>query len=349
MVNGKHQVEGLIEITRHHPLPQVIVPYQHIEGSRVRCDICPVSCKLDEGGIGICGGRQVIEGRLIATNYAQICSLQLDPIEKKPLYHYYPGTEILSVGPNGCNLRCEWCQNWQISQNTAPTRSIMPGELADMVDALDGIGVAYTYAEPLIWFEYIRDAGAALHERGLLNVFISNGYINKEPLRDILTIADAFNIDLKSDDDECYRNYCGGDVYHVQNTIRMIYDAGKHLEIAHLIVNNVNTDLKKTTHLVDWIAALDPNIPLHLNRYFPSNHFNEPPTEIEFMKQAYEIAKSKLNYVYVGNVPEFGSQDSSCPSCGTLLVKRRGYGVEIVKLENNRCGGCGAEVYFKAK
>jgi len=326
--------------------PLILVPYHHYDGKRIRCDICPVKCKLDEGGIGVCGGRQVIDGKLIAINYAQICSLQLDPIEKKPLYHFFPGSEILSVGPNGCNLSCDWCQNWQISQNYSPTRTVLPFELADMVDALDGIGVAYTYAEPLIWYEYVMDVGRILQERGLVNIFISNGYISAEPFRDILRIADAFNIDLKSDDNSCYSNHCGGRLEDVQRTIRMILEAGKHLEIAHLIVTGVNDDLQKLGRLVRWVASLDHKIPLHLNRYLPAHRYNEPSTSIDFMLEAFEVARTKLDYVYLGNVDLPERQDSHCANCGMLLIKRRDFGVDVVGLDKDVCRGCGARLPF---
>ena len=323
------------------------VAYQHREGNCIRCDICPQECKLDEGGIGICGGRQVIDGRFIAVNYGQVSSLHMDPMEKKPLYHFFPGTDILSVGPNGCNLSCAWCQNWQISQDTVPTRTVLPDELADMVDALDGIGVAYTYAEPLIWFEFVRDAGRLLHERDLVNVFVTNGFINKEPLEEILKVADGFNIDLKSLDNECYVHHCGGKLEDVQRTIRMVYDSGKHLEITHLIVTGLGDDLKKIELLVDWIAAIDSAIPLHLSRYFPNNRYDEPPTDTGFMLEAFELAKSKLDWVYLGNLWSDAGCNSYCPSCETLLVKRSGYNTEIVNLNGNRCGSCGKELNFR--
>jgi len=326
--------------------PRIVVPYQTLEGNRIRCGICPVKCKLEEGEIGICGGRQVIDGKLIATNYAQVCSLQLDPIEKKPLYHYFPGSEILSVGPNGCNLSCSWCLNWEISQNTAPTRTVMPGELADMVDALDGIGVAYTFAEPLIWYEYVLDAGRILQERGLVNVFISNGYISAEPLKDILKIADAFNIDLKSDDDTCYTTHCGGRLEDVQRTIKMVLEAGKHLEISHLIVSGVNDDLQKLEKLTNWLSTLDHKIPFHITRYFPANQYTEPATSLEFLQSAFELARSKLDYVYLSKEILPNSQDSFCANCGNTLIKRRDFGVEVVGLDKDVCKGCGTKLPF---
>jgi pyruvate formate lyase activating enzyme len=329
--------------------PQVEVAYYEREGNRIRCGICPQRCKLKEGDIGICGGRQVINDKFIAINYGQVSSLHVDPIEKKPLFHFFPGSDILSVGPNGCNLSCPWCQNWQISQDKIPTRTILPEELADMVDAIDGIGAAYTYAEPLIWFEFVREAGRILHERDLTNVFVTNGYINPEPLKELLPIADGFNIDLKSADNLCYRNLCGGSLEDVQRTIRIVHEAGKHLEITHLIVTGVGDDLKKIEQLVNWVAELDKSIPLHLSRYFPHNKFDDPPTDLGFMKQAFELAKSKLDWVYLGNVWTDYGQDSICPKCGALLVQRSGYNIEIRELQGEKCGKCGAELNFKMK
>ncbi len=326
--------------------PRILVPYYHREGSRICCEICPAKCLLDEGEIGVCGGRQVIDGDLIAVNYAQVCSLQLDSIEKKPLYHFFPGSEILSVGPNGCNLSCDWCLNWKITQNVAPTRTVMPVDLADMVDALDGIGVAYTYAEPLIWYEYVMDAGRILQERGLVNIFISNGYISPQPLRDIMTIADAFNIDLKADNDACYSSHCGGRLEDVQRTIRMVLEAGKHLEISHLMVSGVNDDFHKLEKLVDWLYTLDHKIPLHLKRYSPAYKHDAPTTSTDFLLKAFEIAKAKLEYVYLGNDTTPESKDSFCPNCRNLLIKRRDFGVEVLGLERDNCKGCGLGLPF---
>ncbi|MFC2149988.1 AmmeMemoRadiSam system radical SAM enzyme [Calditrichota bacterium] len=326
--------------------PIIEVAYQHRENNRIRCDICPQHCKLGEGGIGVCGGKQVIDDKLIAVNYAQVSSLHLDPIEKKPLFHFFPGCDILSVGPTGCNLSCKWCQNWNISQNQAPTRTILPNELADMVDALDGIGVAYTYAEPLIWYEYIRDAGKILHERDLVNVVISNGYINEKPLKDILPFTDAFNIDLKSSDDYCYQNHCGGRLSDVQRTIRMVFDSGRHLEITHLIVTGVGDELSKIEKLTSWIASVDSKIPLHLSRYFPSHKYNEPPTDLEVMRKAYEVAREKLDWVYLGNSEKNVLQDSHCPTCNNLLVNRHNFEANLVGLDGNRCANCHAKLNF---
>lgn len=330
------------------PASSVEVAYQTRQGERIRCLICPQKCVLEEGEIGICGGRQVVGGKLLAVNYGQVSSMHLDPIEKKPLYHFYPGSEIFSVGPNGCNLTCRWCQNWQISQNRFPTRTIQPSELAEMVDAVEGIGVAYTYAEPLIWFEYIRDAGRLLHERGLVNVFVTNGYINCEPLMELLPLADAFNIDLKSADDYCYRHFCGGRLDDVQRTIRMVFDAGKHLEITHLVVTGVSSDLNKIEKLVKWVASVDRSIPLHLSRYFPAHRYDEKPTDLELMTQALELAKGHLDWVYLGNVWSGEGQDSSCPGCNALLVSRSGFDITIHNLDGNKCGNCGRVVNFRA-
>ncbi|MDP8228502.1 MAG: AmmeMemoRadiSam system radical SAM enzyme [Candidatus Electryoneaceae bacterium] len=329
-----------------NPIKPVEVGFQRREGNRIRCEICPHYCKLGEGDVGICGGRSVINGRFIATNYAQVSSLQLDSIEKKPFYHFFPGSDILSVGPNGCNLSCAWCQNWELSQNNAPTRILQPTELADMIDAIDGIGAAYTYAEPLIWFEYLRDAGRILHERGLMNLFVTNGFINAKPLQELLPISDAFNVDLKTTDDGTFCHYCKGHLEDVKRNIYAIYDAGKHLEITHLLVTGVNDNLHNIEAVVNWVSALDPAIPLHLIRYYPSNHYDKPPTSHQFMKEAYRLARSELSYVYLGNTSAGDEQNSYCPECGSLLVKRDGSHVEMVGLDGNRCTNCKKELDF---
>lgn len=336
-----------MSITSVTEQPLVIGEFQRPVGNKIECSLCPHLCKLQEGETGICGGRQVIDNRIIATNYGMISSLNLDPIEKKPFYHYFPGGEILSVGPNGCNLTCKWCLNWQISQSKEglPTRILLPEDLADMVDALDGIGVAYTYAEPLIWFEFVRDAGRILHERDLVNILISNGYVTEEPLRQILPFVDAFNVDLKVVDSKCYQSFCGGRLEDVERSIKMIYDAGKHLEITHLLVTNVSTDMNRFEKLVRWISSLDKTIPLHLSRYFPAHNFEEPATDLAFMKQALEFAKSELDWVYMGNVWTGEGENSVC-SCGEILIERNAGDVQIVGLDGNKCRKCGKTLNF---
>ncbi|MBT7618018.1 MAG: AmmeMemoRadiSam system radical SAM enzyme [Calditrichaeota bacterium] len=328
--------------------PQTLIrsEFQKKIGSKIKCEICPHLCTLQEKEIGNCGGREVISGELIATNYGQISSLQLDPIEKKPLYNFFPGSEILSVGPNGCSLSCAWCLNWKISQaKQLPTRMILPDDLVGMVEALDGIGVAYTYGEPLIWFEFVQDVGKILHERGLVNILLSNGYINEAPLKKLLPITDAFNIDLKSVDDCCYTNFCGGKLEDVQRTIKIVHDAGKHLELTHLLVSDVSTDLRKTEELINWIANIDPSIPLHLSKYFPANRFDKPATDMQFISDAFELAKSKLDWVYISNIWN-GTGDNSVCKCGNLLVERTGYDIDIKGMDGNICKACGAELNF---
>jgi len=326
--------------------PVVKGEFQFWEKDRLVCRLCPHDCALQEGDEGLCGGRRMIDGQIIATNYGQICSLLLDPIEKKPLYHYFPGCEILSVGPNGCNLKCKWCQNHHFSQAVTPTRLILPQALADMVDAVDGLGVAYTYSEPLVWFEYARDAGRILHERGLRNVFISNGFVNEAPLRELLPFTDAFSIDLKSKEEYCYRHFCGGRLEDVERTIKIVYESRKHLEITHLLVTGVSTDLNKLELLVKWVAEIDRAIPLHLIRYFPANKYDEPPTDLQFMSEAYKTARTYLDYVYLGNLWSGEGQSSYCPHCGELLIRRSPNHVEIVGLDGNLCSRCGASLNF---
>ncbi|MBC8466096.1 AmmeMemoRadiSam system radical SAM enzyme [bacterium] len=319
--------------------------YRRTTGDQIKCEICPRFCILSEGDIGLCGGRKFLNDELINTNYGKITSLYLDSIEKKPLYHFFPGSDILSVGTTGCNLTCKWCQNDHLIQNDNSAREISPESLVDIVDAIDGIGVAYTYAEPLIWFEYALDSGRLMHDRGLFNIFISNGFINPNPLKELLNIADAFNIDLKVEDDQCYATFCGGRLEDIHRTINMIYDAGKHLEITHLLVTGVSTDYSRLEKLVNWISAIDKRIPLHLVRYFPTKQFSEPPTDMEFMLNAKEIAKSKLDWVYLQNLWTEEMENSFCP-CGAILVDRSQGVISTTGISNGNCKNCGNEVNY---
>jgi pyruvate formate lyase activating enzyme len=319
----------------------VEVPYFRKQKDRIVCEICPRECKLGEGQVGFCQGREVIDGKLIATNYAQAASVAIDPIEKKPLYHVFPGSSILSLGPNACNMSCDFCQNWQISQDRVPTREITVQDLVKHAGSNGSVGVAYTYSEPLMWYEYLRDSAIELKKKGYIVVVITNGYICEKPLRDLLPLIDAMNIDFKSIEPEFYRKLCGGNLEDVQRTIKIAHDEGCHIELTHLIVTGWNDNTERFRRLVDWVATLDPDIPLHLSRYFPHNRYHEPPTSVSFLQQAYEIALESLNFVYLGNILINGTSDTVCPDCGKLAISRGGYRVTVHQMDNGHCANCG--------
>ncbi|MEO0069567.1 MAG: AmmeMemoRadiSam system radical SAM enzyme [candidate division WOR-3 bacterium] len=312
-----------------------------LEGKRVQCLLCPNQCVIASGKVGRCLGRKNIDGKLYAVNYGEVVSMAVDPIEKKPLYHYYPGAEIFSVATYGCNLLCPFCQNWEISQEIAPSRFISPQELLKTVKRSGVNLISYTYSEPLVWFEFLLDAGKLLKDAGIKNVLVTNGMINPEPLREILPLIDAMNIDLKSIREGFYRDYIKGDLPTVLETIRIAHK-NCHIELTNLIIPGRNDSEAEIRELVDFVASLGRKTPLHFSRYFPRHRASEPVTPTETLRRAAEIAREKLDYVYLGNIA-IGEryQNTFCPGCGAVLVDRSGYVGRLVGLKDGECQRCG--------
>ena len=271
------------------------------------CPICPRQCNLNEGQIGFCKARACLNGAVVPINYGKITSLALDPIEKKPLYHFYPGSKILSVGSFGCNLRCPFCQNYEISMagiNDIAHQYITPADLTDMAiklaqGPLGNLGVAFTYNEPFISYEFVRDCCVLLHQAGLKTVLVSNGHINRQPLLELLPLVDAMNIDLKGFTKEYY-DYVGGNLECVKQTIAETYNKC-HIEVTTLIVPTKNDDPAQMEAEAAWLASLSPEIPLHISRYFPRYKSTIPATEVETVYQLRDIARKHLKNVHVGN------------------------------------------------
>ncbi|MBN1296847.1 AmmeMemoRadiSam system radical SAM enzyme [bacterium] len=316
--------------------------FHQLDELTVQCDLCPLHCRIHDGHDGICRSRKNIGGSLIVTNYGKVCAMHVDPIEKKPLFHYRPGQEILSLGNNGCNLACRFCQNWQISQSPVATRDIPPKDLLALTQARKLDMVAFTYAEPLIWFEYIMDCARILRENGIRVILVSNGMINREPFLALRPWIDAMNIDIKSMDDAFYRNLCNGRLQPVLDTCRLAAET-MHLEITNLVITGENDSENRFHELGRFIAnELGPDTPLHLSRYFPSYQMTHPPTPINTLHRAAEITRQYLHFVFVGNIHPEESSDSRCPTCGHLLIQRRGYTVGPIDLDNTgRCPQCG--------
>ena len=311
---------------------------------KIHCLLCPVSCIIAEGKVGVCLGRKNQNGILYATNYGEVVSIALDPIEKKPLYHFYPGREILSTGPNGCNLKCGHCQNWAISQVESPTEYVSPEKLVELALKYNSIGIAYTYTEPLIWYEYIEDTAKLAKEKNLKNVLVTNGYINQAPLLELLPLIDAMNIDVKSMENDFYRKVCKGKIEPVLKAVELSVKNKVHLEITNLVIPTLNDSDEQIKKLVDWLAGIDDKIPLHFSRYFPHYKIDLPPTPVATLERAFKLAKEKLKYVYVGNVYVEDASDTLCPQCSNLLVNRDGYFTRIVGIKDNKCSSCGREV-----
>lgn len=317
---------------------------------KLECLLCPHFCKLGPGKTGICGVRKNTGEKIELTTYGVLSGFALDPVEKKPLYHFYPGYNILSIGSFGCNMRCDYCQNFHISQ-TIP-KSLVPGMTLSKIIresqlAEKNIGIAFTYNEPIIWFEFMRDIAMRAKKEGLHTVLVSNGFVNGEPLAEIIEFIDAFNIDLKAFNNNFYKNLTGADIEPVKNSLKQISSAGKHLEITTLIIPGQNDDPKHMAMQTEWIAdELGKDIPFHLSKYFPAYKRESSPTPEGTLKKLFEIASEKLDYVYTGNTHMDPKQNTKCAVCDTLVTIRSGYQAETVNLNNDgRCTNCGNLMY----
>jgi pyruvate formate lyase activating enzyme len=314
------------------------------------CTLCPHYCHIKPGKAGICSVRKNTGDGIELTTYGVISSVSLDPVEKKPLYHFFPGYNILSVGSYGCNMRCDFCQNWQISQKATDSFSKNTDPQKILNDALSigkNIGVAFTYNEPVISFEFMRDVAIKAKENGLHTVMVSNGYVNSNPLIEITGFIDAFNIDLKAFNDDFYKRLTGARLEPVKESLKQISRSGKHLEVTTLIIPGKNDSRNEMEEESGWIAGeLGPETPFHLSRYFPSYRRDDPATSRSSLKELYEIASRHLKYVYLGNTGSQEGQDTSCSVCGTLVTKRSGYSTRTLNLDKSgRCTNCGNLVY----
>ncbi|MEW5897774.1 MAG: AmmeMemoRadiSam system radical SAM enzyme [Bacillota bacterium] len=323
--------------------------YEKKEDGRVFCRLCPRLCTIRPGHTGFCRVRQNQDGVLCALNYGRCTAAALDPIEKKPLYHFYPGSSIYSLGTLGCNLHCGFCQNWEIAHGDPHTFAITPREAVETALAYqngrsDCVGIAYTYSEPFMWYEFVFDTARLAREKGLKNVLVTNGYINPEPLEEILPFIDALNIDVKGFRDEYYRRTCAGRLAPVRRTVELTHSRC-HVELTTLLVPGLNDSPEEIGGLVDWVAGLNKEIPLHFSRYFPHYKMDLPPTPLETLRRAAGTAREKLRYVYVGNAPQLKMEDTFCPQCGLKLIERYAYTVKIAGLmDDNRCRRCGFTV-----
>lgn len=313
------------------------------------CRLCPHECMPAEGQTGFCGVRKVLNNRLYSTNYGVLAAVNIDPVEKKPLYHFYPGHPVLSLGTYGCNLHCSFCQNWTLARGcpAGEEKVSAPDDILDMLERQGGpekvFGVAYTYNEPFTWYEFVSDTAKLVHEKGYRNVLVTNGYVKKEPLAALLPSIDAMNIDVKAFNETFYRKYCRGSLSEVVETVEAAA-AQCHVEITCLLIPGVNDNEAEQEKLVRWMAGIDRNLVLHYSRYFPRYNLDLPSTPPEVMVSARKRALRHLRYVYLGNVNLPGSSDTTCPGCGKLLIERSGYRVNVSGLEGTCCRGCGEEV-----
>lgn len=325
--------------------------YTKLENNIVRCDLCPWDCVLKPGQTGVCKVRSNDNGQLVTHIYNKVAAFGIDPIEKKPLYHFHPGKSILSIGEVGCNLRCSFCQNHRISQCFASEfngfHELDSKQIVEKaLQTPNNIGIAYTYNEPFTFYEFMFKTAKLAKENGLKNVVVSNGYINPEPLKKLLPFIDAFNIDLKAFSEEFYRNQTKGKIGPVLETLEIIAESAAHLEITNLVIPGLNDDESEFEKMVKWIAGnLGNEVPLHLSRYFPQYKTDLPATSIKELEALFGLAKQHLKYVYLGNVDDEERSSTFCPQCGNLLVTRNRYSTKIKGLNQTKsCKNCGTSI-----
>lgn len=319
------------------------------EKDKLRCVLCPRFCLLGNGQVGTCGVRRVENDQFYTTNYGVLAAANWDPIEKKPLYHFHPGRSILSVGTYGCNLLCSFCQNWSLARGKPGDAAelISPEDILGMLEKEGGpdkaLGVAYTYNEPSIWYEFVYDTARLLHDKGYCNVLVTNGYINREPLKELLPFIDAMNIDVKAFSESFYREYCHGLRDPVIETVEA---AAKkcHVEITCLLIPTLNDSSDEQEALARWLGEINPDLVLHYSRYFPQYKLDLPATPPEVMERARETAKKYLRYVYLGNIILPGSSDTNCPYCGNLLIMRGGSSIRMTGLDGSNCNSCSNKI-----
>ena len=313
------------------------------KGDLIHCNLCPHECILAEKDRGFCRTRVVLDGMLHTIAYGNPCSAHIDPVEKKPLYHFLPSSQVLSIATAGCNLRCLNCQNWQISQSKpeeTKNLDLMPAALVDACKTRNIPLIAYTYSEPIIFYEYVMESSQIAHSNGIRNVLVTAGYIKEKPLQALCKVTDAANVDLKGFSDIFYRKVTGAKLQPVLNALKVLRSEGVWLEITKLIVPTLSEDLDDLKAMCDWLAAnLGPGTPLHLSRFHPTYKLKHlPPTPVETMEIAYNIAiASGLHFVYIGNVPGSVYQNTVCPKCGEHVIKRSGYIIIENLLDNGRC------------
>lgn len=322
--------------------------YENLENCKVKCNLCPKHCVISSGRRGICGGRENIDCKLYAVNYGKICATAVDPIEKKPLFNYKPGTSVFSIATAGCNFRCKHCQNWEISQSLpedVPFSELTPEDVVDLAKNYLCEGIAYTYTEPTIFYEFMQETAKIAKNNDLFNVMVTNGYIEKEPLKKLS--IDAMNIDIKGNS-EFYKKICFAELEPVLETCILAKKLGIHVEITNLIVPTYNDNQKDIEFIINFVKdELGVDTPLHFTAFYPHYKLTSvPSTSIDVIKKARDMAlNAGLNYVYAGNVPFSAGYDTYCPGCKSIVVDRFGYQKPKLHLDtSSKTPKCGRKI-----
>ena len=350
--------------------------YQPLPGKKVLCTLCPHDCRIPDNGRGACSVRYNRDGKLYTLVYDKVVAREVNPIEKKPLFHFHPGSYAYSISTVGCNLRCSYCQNWQISQwpkdhlpkkldkqseadppepicpqletldARVPGEPVTPAEIVHAAKQTGCLSISYTFTEPTIFYELAYDTAVLAKEQGLKNNFVSNGFIGEAALRAIAPLLDAVNIDLKFFREESYRRISRARLQPVLDAIRLYHELGVWVEVTTLVIPDLNDSDEELTGIAEFLCGLDPSIPWHISQYYPAYRMHEhPPTPLETLRRACEIGrKAGLRYVYEGNVPGAGGENTHCYQCGALLIERHGFFVRKNRIRDGACTECGIAI-----
>ncbi len=324
--------------------------YEKLPHKKVRCKLCPKECTVDDRERGYCGVRENWGGTYYTLVHSRPCTYHVDPIEKKPLFHFLPGTTAFSIATVGCNVDCKFCQNWQISQirpEQATNLDMPPEKVVRMTRKSGARSIAYTYTEPVIFSEYVYDTAQEGNRWKIKSVMITNGYIQEQPMRDLAEVLSAVKIDLKAFSEKYYREVVDGELKPVLDTLVLLRKLNMWTEIVYLVVPTLNDSDKEFTELAKWIRTnLGPDVPVHFSRFYPQYKLqNLPPTPQKTLERAREIARAEgLHYVYIGNIPGHEGENTYCPKCGKRLIHRVGFFVEENRIEHGKCPYCGQEI-----
>ncbi|NPV14107.1 AmmeMemoRadiSam system radical SAM enzyme [candidate division WOR-3 bacterium] len=320
--------------------------YRKLENKMVQCELCPRRCVIAPGKRGFCRVRENRNGTLYSLVYGKPCSINREPIEKAPFFHFLPGALRLTLATVGCNQRCKYCQNWEISQATpeaVPYQEMTPKQVVALAEKLNLPIICFTYTEPVVFFEYMIDIARLARARGIKTAVVSGGYINPEPLRELCSAVDAIKIDLKGFTPEFYRTVCGSTLEPVLTAIKTVAQTSCHLELVNLVVPGFNDDTTTIRQMCNWIKEnCGDTIPLHFTQFHPDYQLqNAPVTPVKTLEKAIAIARQTgLKYVYIGNVPGHQDENTFCPKCGNLLIRRQGYTVLENSIVNGKCKFC---------
>ena len=337
-------------------MPKEAMLYKQLPENKVLCNLCGRRCTIPEGAVGFCLVRKNEEGRLYSLVYAKACSACVDPITKKPLSHFHPGSLVMSIATVGCNFRCRFCDNWVISQEKEIKGYDFPPEQVVKATKDNGCqGISYTYTEPTIFFEYAYDTAALAHEQGFFNTFVTNGYMTPEAVRTIASFLDAATVDFKSGgDSEFYKKFSAvPSVEPIYESLKEMRKKDVHVEVTNLVVPKMGDSMERIRELATWIRDnLGKDVPFHLLRFHPNYRLNElPSTPVKTLEQACDVSREAgLNYVYIGNVPGHRYENTYCPNCHELLIKR--FSFEIVKwslTKDMRCPACGQSIAIRGQ